>query len=212
MEGNVGSQFLYGTLLSTDLLPFGHLGYGLVVLPIKPSKNGYEIITAAKAKDEGFLHLAQWLEKAQAEWERRRGSKAKSMSIYERLDRIHGLTTQNPQAKYRAIYPMSATYLCACVVENEPIEFNINGQKVRVGGFVADYVTYHLIPRFDASNQQHLRLAELGKACSQKVAQWLNSGGARNIRSIGVLRKRARQLLASELEEIDEKVKEIMPI
>ena len=256
MNDNVESQFLYATLLSTDLLPFGHLDYRLVVLPIEPFKRGYRIITAGEAEDRGFLHLARWLKRAQEEWETRRGSKAKSMGIYERLDRVHGLTAQGPQVKYRVLYPMSATYLCASVVKNEPIEFDIGGQKVQARGFVADYVTYQLeiheqeeahylaailnapivdqiikpmqargqwgprhickkvlelpIPQFDTSNSQHRQLAELGKECSKKVADWIKAGGPGKVRSIGRLRAMVREMLAEELKKIDERVKEIM--
>jgi len=256
MKGNVESQFLYATLLSTDLLPFGHLDYRLVVLPIEPSGRSHVIITADTARGKGFLHLAQWLERAQEEWEKRRGAKAKLMNIYERLDRVHGLTAQNPQAKYRVLYNTSGTYLTACVAKNKPIKFDINEQKIWARGFIADTKTYYLetdngdeafyldatlnapvidrlikpmqsrgqfgprdihkkvlelpIPRFDASDPQHLQLAELGRECSEKVADWIQAGGAGKIRSIGKLRAMVREMLAEELKEIDERVKKIM--
>jgi hypothetical protein len=144
MRGNVESRFLYATLLSTDLLPFGHLDYRLVVLPIEPSGDRYRLIRSGEAQWEGFFHLAAWLEKAQLEWERRRGEKAERMSVYERLDRVHGLTQQKPGASYRVLYPMSATYLCASVVEDHPIVYDIGGQRLSVQGFIADYKTYYL--------------------------------------------------------------------
>ncbi|MFQ6039951.1 MAG: hypothetical protein ACE5PV_03770, partial [Candidatus Poribacteria bacterium] len=247
MKGNVESQFLYATLLSTDLLPFGYLNYRLVALPIEPSEDGYKLITADEARRKGFLNLAQWLEKAQGEWENRRGAKAERMNIYERLDRVHGLTAQNPKAKYRVLYNTSGTYLCACALENEAIEFDIGGQKVKVRGFVADYVTYYFeshredeayylaamlnaplidrmikpmqsrgqfgprdihkkvlelpIPRFDVSDSSHLRLAELGRECSQKVADWVQSGGYGKVKGIGKLRSMVREMLGEELSE-----------
>ncbi len=42
----------------------------------------------------------------------------------------------------------SGTFLTAATVENEPIAFEINGQKIISNGFVADYVTYY----FETSN------------------------------------------------------------
>jgi len=256
LKGNVESRFLYATLLSTDLLPFGHLDYRLVTLPIEPGREGYELVTAEEAHRKGFINLANWLRKAQAEWEKRRGAKAERMDIYERLDRVHGLTAQNPQAKYRVIYPTSATYLCACVMEDEPIEFDIAGQEVRVTRFVVDYKTYYFetddgieafylaavlnapavdklikpmqtrgqwgprdickkvlelpIPRFDPSEEAHLKLAELGKVCTQKVADWLGAGGPGKVRSIGKLRSMVREMLAEELGEINELVEPML--
>jgi hypothetical protein len=252
----VESRFLYATLLSTDLLPFGHLGYRLVVLPIEPEKNHYRLLDANKARQRGFLHLARWLEKAEEEWTKRRGAKAKEMTVYERLDRFHGLTTQNPQAKYRVIYNTSGTFLTAAVVENEPIEFEVGGQKVAGRGFVADTKTYFCeltnkqetcfvasvlnaptvdvlikpmqsrglwgprdihkkvlelpIPKFNAKNPAHQRLAELGKECSAKVERWLAGGGAGKTKSIGVLRRAVREMLSEQLQEIDTLVKDIL--
>jgi hypothetical protein len=66
------------------------------------------------------------------------------------------------------------------------------------------------IPKFDPSNKIHLRLAELGKLCSQKVAEWLKSGGQGKIKSIGVLRSRVREMLKDELKEIDGLVQKIL--
>ena len=178
------------------------------------------------------------------------------MSLLERLDYQRDLTSQNPQAKYRVLYPKSATYLCACIVENKPVEFEIGGQVLQARGIVADYVTYYYetnvedeayylttvlnapiidqklkptqargqwgprdickkvlelpIPQFNPKNVVHQRLAELGKRCSKKVADWLEGGGAGQIRSIGKLRSRAREILSEELEKIDELVRQIL--
>jgi methylase of polypeptide subunit release factors len=256
LEGNVESRFLYATLLSTDLLPFGHLDYRLVVLPIEPFGEGYRLISAEEAREQGFLHLARWLEKAQGEWESRRGDKAGRMTIYERLDRVHGLTRQRPRASYRVLYPKSATYLCAAMVEERPIAFDIDGQHVGTKGFVADYVTYYLettqkqeayylvavlnapvidrlikpmqargqwgarditkkvlefpIAQFDVPKAEHLELAELGEACTEKVAEWLEAGGPGKVRAIGRLRAMVREMLAEELEQIDQLVEPLL--
>ncbi len=117
MDGQIESQFLYATLLSTDILPFGHLPFRLVVLPIEPAGERYRLINASEAKSRGFIHLAKWLEIAQKEWEKRRSQKAGKMNIYERLDRYRGLTRQNPKAKYRVLYPDVNRIMAACIVD-----------------------------------------------------------------------------------------------
>lgn len=66
------------------------------------------------------------------------------------------------------------------------------------------------IPQFDPSNNIHLRLAELGELCSQKIAQWVKSERPRKIKSIGVLRSKVREKLKKELEKIDSLVQEIL--
>ena len=149
-EGNVENRFLYATLLSTDLLPFGHLDYRLVVLPIEPEKNSYKLLDIAKANKSGLLHLSLWPEKAEKEWTKRRAEKAERMSIYDRLDRVHGLTHQNPQAQYRVLYPMSATYLCAAVEGCDKIVFKIRDQSILAAGFLTDYKLFV----FETDNEQ----------------------------------------------------------
>jgi hypothetical protein len=143
LKGAVENHFLYVTLLSTDLLPFGHLGYRLVVLPIEPIGTHFRLIDANEARSRGFLHLAQWLEVAEREWANRRGAKAGRMSIYEYLDLFGGITRQNPQAKYRVIYNKSGTFLTAAVVKDESFEFDIGGQVISAHGFVSDQTLYY---------------------------------------------------------------------
>ena len=255
-KDTVESRFLYATLLSTDLLPFGHLDYRLTVLPIEPVEDHYRLIDADKARQRGFLHLARWLGKAEAEWEKRRTSKAERITALGWLDYRRKLTTQNPKAKYRVIYNTSGTILTAAAVENKPIEYKIGEQSLAAHGFIADTKTYYYeisnnhealylvavlnspvidklikpmqsrglwgprdihkkvlelpIPKFNAKNPVHCRLAELGKDCSVKVERWLASGGAGSIRSIGRLRGMTREMLKDELKEIDELVKGIL--
>ncbi|MBI4641436.1 MAG: hypothetical protein HY731_12125, partial [Candidatus Tectomicrobia bacterium] len=143
LEGNVESQFLYATLLSTDLLPFGHLDYRLVVLPIELQGDHYKLIDANEARKSGFLHLARWLEKVGEEWVKRRGEKVTQMTIYERLTRVHGLTRQNPHMKYKVVYNKSGTFLTSAVIETEPMEFSISEQHLSVHGFIADHNSYY---------------------------------------------------------------------
>ena len=141
LEGNIEKDFLYATLLSTDIVPFGHLDFRLVVLPLLPSGKHFKILSADGARKQGFFNLANWLEKAQSEWQERRGEKAERMNIQEWLDYRRKLSSQK-RAQYKVLYPTSATYLCACVVENNPISFEVEGQTVKAQEFVVDHVTY----------------------------------------------------------------------
>jgi hypothetical protein len=59
------------------------------------------------------------------------------------------------------------------------------------------------IPRFDSESKAHLRLAEIGQDCADRVEQWIASGGPGTTTSIGVLRRRVREMLEAELAEID---------
>jgi len=142
LEGNIEKDFLYATLLSTDVVPFGHLDFRLVGLPLLPSGKHFKILSVDEARNQGFLNLANWLEKAQSEWQERRGEKAKRMNVQEWLDYRRKLSSQK-RAQYKVLYPTSATYLCACLVEDKPISIEANGQRIEIQGFVVDYKSYY---------------------------------------------------------------------
>jgi len=143
-KGTVESRFLYATLLSTDLLPFGHLDYRLAVLPIEPAEDHYKLIDANEAQKRGFLNLARWLEKVEDEWIQRRSAKAERISALGWLDYRKKLTGQNPQTKYRVIYNTSGTFLTAAVIEIKPVKFEVKEQQVVTKGFIIDHKTYFL--------------------------------------------------------------------
>ena len=61
------------------------------------------------------------------------------------------------------------------------------------------------IPKFDAMDRRHLRLAKLSQECHQKVAHLALEG-----KSIGSLRNKVRDYLRTELNEIDKLVRAIL--
>jgi len=142
-KDNVEKKFLYATLLSTDLLPFGHLDYRLVVLPIEKQENQYQIIDSEAAKNLGFIHLSNWLNKVESEWIKGRSSKANNINSIEWLNYRSKLTKQNPFSKFKVIYNTSGTFLTSAIVENKRYKFIINGQKIQSQGFIADTKTYY---------------------------------------------------------------------
>ncbi|MDP2984503.1 MAG: N-6 DNA methylase, partial [Candidatus Latescibacter sp.] len=136
-------QFLFYTLLSTDLIPFGCLGKRLVVLPVVAESDQFTLLDEGTARNRGYLSLARWLENAEKEWKQIRGLKADNMNIYERLDRYRGITKQSPNIPMRILYNTSGTYLTAAIVENKSIEFEIDGQVILINNFITDCKTYY---------------------------------------------------------------------
>jgi hypothetical protein len=121
LEGNVEAEFLYRTLLSTDLVPFGHLPFRTVVLPILWNGDHYVMLKAPEGRKEGYLGLAEWLEKCAAIWKKKRGEKADRESIYDWLDYRKKLTQQR-RKQYTVVYPASATYLCSAVITPKELQ------------------------------------------------------------------------------------------
>ena len=174
-KGTVESRFLYATILSTDLLPFGNLDYRMVVLPIIPSENKYRLITLEEAENSGYIHLAKWLEKAENDWSRCRGAKAETMNIYERLDRFRGITRQNPKTKYQVIYNTSGTYLTSTVIENKQVEFEIGNQQIIAKGFINNDKTYYYEAKDE--NEAFFLVAIMNSPIINKLVKPLQSRG-----------------------------------
>jgi len=258
IQGKVENKFLYFTLLSTDLIPFGHFDYRLVILPIESSDEKYKLLRIEDARSRGFFNLAVWLEKVQNEWQQRRGEKSTEISAIEWLNYRNKLTSQNPSTKYLVLYAdvqriMFAIYLS----KKECNVLKFNEREMVIKDFIVDYTLYYYgtnkieeaqflcsvlnssiidqklgslrkreqkthphvgkkifdvasIPKFDAQNPDHISLAVLGEKCTNKVAHWIKSGGPGTTKSIGVLRRKVREMLSKELKEIDELVKKIL--
>lgn len=255
IEGPVESKFVYATLLPADMVPFGVLRYLPIVLPGRKRGGELHLRTADQARKEGFVHLAEWLEKVENEWKKRRGAKAQNETAVGWLDYRRKLTQQNPDARCQILYAMSGTHVCACVVKRNSITKAGAGGLVPEG-FLADCKTYYLdadseaishylasvlnapvvdeiikpaqsrglwgprdickkvldlpIPVFNDKIKDHLQLAEIGKSCSKNVQRWIASGGQGDVKSIGVLRRKVREMLKDELVEVDGIVRHLL--
>lgn len=141
-EGSIESEFLYSTLLSTDLLPFGHFAFRPVVLPLMEDAHGFKLIDASEAQNKGFLKLAEWLRIAEETWNAKRGEKASRGHALHWLNYRNKLTDQDPKSKYVVLYPMSASYLCAAVVRRASQRVKVGEQDLTLRGFLADYKTF----------------------------------------------------------------------
>lgn len=175
LKGNIEKDFLYATLLSTDIVPFGHSDFRIAVLPLMQEDDNYSIIKESEASKRGFIHLSKWLQKAQDKWEEKRGEKAEKMDIYQRLDRIRGITGQNPSAKYKVLYSTSATYLCGCVVERKAIKIVIEGQELELQGFIADNKSYYF--EADKKSEAYYLCSILNSPIVDKLIKPMQSRG-----------------------------------
>lgn len=149
-EKPIEADFLYATLLSTDLLPFGHFDLRPVVLPLIEDAQGYRVIDSEQARAKGYLKLPEWLDEAQEVWAKRRKEKAKKGDVLTWLNYRNKITDQDPSAKYVVLYPKSATFLCAAVVRSKDLVHKVEGHEISLRRFVADHVTYF----FETTNRK----------------------------------------------------------
>lgn len=146
LRGNVEAEFIYATLLGGDIVSFGFSKLRPVVLPIEPTSTGYRLLDVRALRNRGFMHMADWLEKAQKFWEERRTEKAETRfsRVIERLNYNNLLSAQNPGKRYVVLYNASGTNMASCVIDREQLpSFEILQALVRPRGFVVDSKSFH---------------------------------------------------------------------
>jgi len=142
-EGNVERKYLYATLRGSEVVPFSHAPFLIVVLPLRKREVRYEILHKedVELSDRG---LHNWLSKAESEWSRLRGEKAERKSAVEWLNYRNKITNQTPSKHFKVLYLTSGTHLASCLVNLEKeLKISIANTEIPLNGYVADTKTYY---------------------------------------------------------------------
>ncbi|MDT7886093.1 MAG: N-6 DNA methylase [Thermoproteota archaeon] len=143
IEGNVEKEFIYATVLGDDLLPF-RCSFKPIVLPIKQTTAGYKLMDVNELRREGYILIAEWLEKAQKMWEEK--ATERMLLEYPRLisyvDYMGLLSSQNPSKRYVVIYNAIGSNIVSAVVDRQNLlPFYIDNNIILPQGFVAEKTT-----------------------------------------------------------------------
>jgi hypothetical protein len=142
LAGSVEAEYLFATLLSNDLLPFGWRRLSRVVLPLEWDGDRSALLTSVEAAyQRGHAGLGQWLRNAEAVWGSHQKVGERVQTIYDRLDFGGCLTRQRPSGVAKLVYNRSGTHLCASVVD-PAVDLALPVDRLRARGFVADNGTY----------------------------------------------------------------------
>ena len=137
VEGTIEKDFLFGTVLAKDLLPFVIHYLSLVVLPVSLSTNDkLTMINQEQALADGFIHAHDWFVKAEEIWTQNQKS---DMETISRLNYNSLLTNQTFRYSWIVLYNKSGSNISAAVLERSSTK-RIGAFKIR--GFIADSVTY----------------------------------------------------------------------
>jgi len=146
LEGRVEKEFLFGTVLAEDALPFAIRQLRLIVLPAVARKERFVLLDRDEVLAEGAVFASDWVENAEKIWNK--GRKTGAQSLAERLDYDGLLTNQNPQAEFIVLYNRSGTNIAAAYLNSAECT-SVNGLSIE--GFVADFATY----RYYADSEEH---------------------------------------------------------
>jgi len=136
-NGNIEKKFLFQTLLSKDIVPFGYLDPRDIILPIELSFNKIKLINdEEEAENKAYIYLSNWINKVEGIWKELKGEKSDKYSAIEWLDYRHNLTKQGI-SDYKVIYAASGKNIVGTVVKNDIYN------KVNMSKFVVDHTTYY---------------------------------------------------------------------
>jgi hypothetical protein len=89
--------------------------------------------------------IADWVEKNQELWNQRDTQKAKALSVFEWLNYMGKLTSQNPRSQYIVIYNARGADAMAHVINRNKLpEFKIDQLSIKPRDFIADTTTFYL--------------------------------------------------------------------
>jgi len=144
LEGEIEAEFLYGSLLGVDIVPFGIRGLRLVALPIFRSNNESKICSSfQELQKEGYLKAARYFEKTEKHWKENATDKAKKFSIYQWINYRKKIEEQKPRNFFKVVYVSSSTYLASCVVDTTiPLYASFDEFKMKLNGFIAEHKTW----------------------------------------------------------------------
>ncbi|MCY4466786.1 MAG: N-6 DNA methylase [Chloroflexi bacterium] len=144
LEGRASSPYIYATLLSKHLLPFGYQKLNMVALPARLNDEGklemlHDVLAfAVKGHIEDFT---SWFDIMNKTWEEHRNSTT-TASWPNWLNYRGKLTRQSVRDQYRVIYGGSGTNIASCVLDIDADNLRVYRRRVR--GFVVDTKTYYL--------------------------------------------------------------------
>lgn len=140
LRGVVHDPYLYATLLSKHLVPFGYERLHVVALPFIMGADGRlrAITDPADYVYAGHGASGEWFAVAAAKREELK--KAGDLSLVERLNYQNTLVNQLPTHPYKVIQNASGSNITACVLDISSIDLVVYGRQTQA--FVAETGTY----------------------------------------------------------------------
>jgi len=140
LRGVVENDYVYATLLSKHLVPFGYEKLHMVALPAQLGDDGTLRIlkTEGDFAEKGHFGSWDWFAKAAAQWNALK-KESTHLSFTDQLNYRNKITMQNPSG-IKVFYNSSGTHISACVIDILHVDMDVH--KRRTKGFIADYKTY----------------------------------------------------------------------
>ena len=193
LEGHIDDDFLYATLLSKHLAPFGVSKLHLVALPVKVGRPQQVTSLPGETAEQRFIPMSldeirstilllrsvsDWFEPTEQLWQKYKKTTTKE-TLAQWFNYQNKLTAQSAAPGYLALYGATGSNLAASVIDTHSLPV-INGAQPQA--FVVDHKTYWY--RSTSENEAHFLVALLNAPCVDaaiKIHQTRGLFGARDI-------------------------------
>ncbi len=186
IDGEVESEFIFYTLLSKNIKPFGYDKLYSIVVPVEINKNKYEILGSRYLKTSGRLGISNWLERAQNAWNKTAGQKDKKNfpNVESSINHLSLLTSQEPAKRFYVLSATSGSNTMACVLDTKELKQKIGNKSIKVN-FIAEKTTFFY--QTDDEQEAYYLAAVISSRYLDKLIKPLQargSFGARHIQRI----------------------------
>jgi hypothetical protein len=181
LSGLVYDDYLYATLLSKHLLPFGYQKLHLVALPAILNDDAKPRMIAQKDfTTQGHIPVFnRWFEPVYRKWDELK-KESVSESLPEWLNYRNKLVSQKVTDTVKILHNKSGTHISACVIDTRADQIHV--YQKRVNGLVTESTTYAYDAR--SLDEAHYLCALLNAPCVNnaiKPHQPRGLGGERDI-------------------------------
>ena len=178
IDGLIEKEFLFGTVLAKDLIPFVVRRLSLLVLPVSVSSAGsLDMIDSGDALARNFVHAHDWFRNAETIWESSR--KTESHTVFQWLNYENKLTKQPFRSAFFVLYNASGTNLSASLIT---IKEARRAGPLAIRGFVVDSKCYWFAT--DSEEEAHYLVGILNSAFVNMAIKPLQTQGLQGERDI----------------------------
>jgi len=145
LRGHVEKDFIYYTLLGSDILPYTYRTLRLVVLPVIKEDDSFKLLRINDMLEIGAVRLAEWFQQVENVWKSRRTSASKERfpTIFDRFNYDNLLEFQSPTRRYIILYSATGRDLAACIIDRKNLPpFRLRNAFLYPTDFIADVKTW----------------------------------------------------------------------
>lgn len=137
VNGLVNEKFVFSTLLSWELIPFGYTSLRLILLPIHITNEKSILISNEVELDE---NSQKWFQKTEIFWKRNQTEKSKIRfyNLNQRLNYNNLLINQDLKKNFIVLFSGTGSNICSCVISRE----NLYISSFKNIHFIADVKTW----------------------------------------------------------------------